>query len=344
MKKCPFCDAPLADQARFCLHCMRPLNEKVTLPPPRRKTPWMTTILLVALAVFLGLVLLLRENDQPSAPSTPESTSTVSSSMDTSSATAPTAPITQATQGTTQPSTQATTSTQPVTAPTQPTTTPTSPTTTPTQPTTAPHSHAFTRKVISPQYLQSEATCLSPARYYYACQCGAAGTETFSYGEITDHDIVKVNGIPATCTQEGTSDSYICRFCDWEVIGQTTTPPTGHSPVENICISCNAYVSTDLNFIINLPKLPLVQSDGFQITKCSYYIHAPVWSDGLYGVTFYVEMTNLTDAYEMSTPQMTLSGIKPMMTANVILQPGESGGCYMIFDDIPSGTYDLIFS
>lgn len=38
--------------------------------------------------------------------------------------------------------------------------------------------------------LVSAATCQSPAVYYYSCTCGAIGTETFTYGELGEHNYV----------------------------------------------------------------------------------------------------------------------------------------------------------
>lgn len=38
--------------------------------------------------------------------------------------------------------------------------------------------------------LVSAATCQSPAVYYYSCSCGAIGTETFTYGELGEHNYV----------------------------------------------------------------------------------------------------------------------------------------------------------
>ena len=50
-----------------------------------------------------------------------------------------------------------------------------------------PHTHAFTRKDTSADYLKDKATCQSPAVYYYSCACGEGGTETFTSGDLGDH-------------------------------------------------------------------------------------------------------------------------------------------------------------
>lgn len=52
------------------------------------------------------------------------------------------------------------------------------------------HICKFVNQSPSSEYLASEATCQSPAKYYYSCNCGAKGTETFEYGDIGEHNYV----------------------------------------------------------------------------------------------------------------------------------------------------------
>jgi hypothetical protein len=49
------------------------------------------------------------------------------------------------------------------------------------------HSHEFTERIITNEYLATEATCKAGATYYYACKCGEKGDETFKDGEVADH-------------------------------------------------------------------------------------------------------------------------------------------------------------
>ena len=63
MKKCPFCKADIEDNARFCLYCMKPLNEKEVLLPTKKKRPWWLLVLAGLLFVLLALVIFFpREN------------------------------------------------------------------------------------------------------------------------------------------------------------------------------------------------------------------------------------------------------------------------------------------
>jgi hypothetical protein len=43
------------------------------------------------------------------------------------------------------------------------------------------HSHEFTERIITNEYLATEATCKAGATYYYACKCGEKGDETFKF-------------------------------------------------------------------------------------------------------------------------------------------------------------------
>ena len=49
------------------------------------------------------------------------------------------------------------------------------------------HPHEFNQKVVSRVYLASKATCTEKATYYYSCDCGKIGTETFEDGDLLTH-------------------------------------------------------------------------------------------------------------------------------------------------------------
>ena len=73
-----------------------------------------------------------------------------------------------------------------------------------------PHTHNFNIQNAIAKYLVSEATCQHGATYYYSCECGEAGTETFIYGEAVDH--VYVNGQCKWCGSEEPKENFNVTF------------------------------------------------------------------------------------------------------------------------------------
>ncbi len=163
MKKCPFCKADIEDNARFCLYCMKPLNEKEVIPPLQRKLQWwpfaLAAVLLIAL--LLAILLMPRGSENLPAGSTGETSSFTGQTADESTPDTQSSdtasqenPLTEEmmptaeTSGTNQKPTQnpnpetqkPTQSSAPTTKPTQPepTTGTTPPSTTPTTPATKP--------------------------------------------------------------------------------------------------------------------------------------------------------------------------------------------------------------
>lgn len=59
MKKCPFCNAQIEENARFCLFCMTPLEEKQLIATPKENNKWwlytlpVWVALLIACSVFI---------------------------------------------------------------------------------------------------------------------------------------------------------------------------------------------------------------------------------------------------------------------------------------------------
>ena len=48
--------------------------------------------------------------------------------------------------------------------------------------------HKYIKQVAEAKYLDKAVTCTSKAKYFYSCECGAKGTETFEYGEALNHN------------------------------------------------------------------------------------------------------------------------------------------------------------
>lgn len=130
--------------------------------------------------------------------------------------------------------------------------------------------HVFNRDVVSDTYKYRNAGCLTPAKYYYSCVCGAKGEETFDYGEPSGHDwrpwgkaylasnshsrscyrctdgyeTEKCYGGKATCTEKAT-----CEVCDTSygsALGHSWTAWTsnGDNTHSKVCFNDSKHVET----------------------------------------------------------------------------------------------------
>ncbi len=107
------------------------------------------------------------------------------------------------------------------------------------------HVHNFSQKNTDPKYLASEADCTSPAKYYYSCECGEAGTETFEYGSPLEHSLnaealPQYLKTPATCTSDAVYYLH-CENCDFisEETFENIGTKLGHTynPITGSCIN-----------------------------------------------------------------------------------------------------------
>ncbi len=69
MKKCPFCKADIEDSARFCLYCMKPLNEKEVIPPQQKKKSWWLPVVGAVLLLLVVFLLIGRGQSEPTGSS-----------------------------------------------------------------------------------------------------------------------------------------------------------------------------------------------------------------------------------------------------------------------------------
>lgn len=117
------------------------------------------------------------------------------------------------------------------------------------------HTHEFTVKNTTDNYLKSAADCTNAAQYYYACTCGEKGTETFFDGEALGHDYK--NGVCGTCNDEcahtetqwedvlaadclndGTKN-LVCQNCK-EAVDEGSITALGHTFENGTCTVCGA--------------------------------------------------------------------------------------------------------
>ena len=79
--------------------------------------------------------------------------------------------------------------------------------------------HKFDKQIVTTDFLKSEATCKSPAVYYYACSvCDGKPTAllsaaTYTYGSVAPHVLKKVDATNATCSVAGNIEYWTCTVC-----------------------------------------------------------------------------------------------------------------------------------
>ena len=106
------------------------------------------------------------------------------------------------------------------------------------------HTHKYNKEVATDEYKVSAATCYKKAKYYYSCECGEAGKETFEAGSFAPHVSVVLKGRAATCTESGLTDGKICGVCNKVIEAQNIVPALGHN-FANYVSDGNATCLTD---------------------------------------------------------------------------------------------------
>lgn len=104
------------------------------------------------------------------------------------------------------------------------------------------HEHSYTEKNTSSAYLKSPATCTHSAIYYYSCNCGSKGSESFENGLKTEHKIVIDKAVEATCLSSGLTEGSHCKICSTNLQTQNVVQPKGHTIVIDEAV--NATCST----------------------------------------------------------------------------------------------------
>ena len=172
MKKCPFCKADIEDNARFCLYCMKPLNEKEVIPPPQRIKPWwLLAVVGLLLVLLIAAVVMPKEDADITVDPTDDVVLPTESTQATIAQTQQTTGVPNTnpttTQSQTDPVQKPTDNTTPPVKPTQPATTaqtapPTTPSSKPTQPATREETKAPTVPTSKPTQPTAPAQTTTP--------------------------------------------------------------------------------------------------------------------------------------------------------------------------------------
>jgi len=83
--------------------------------------------------------------------------------------------------------------------------------------------HSYTEKKTESEYLFSDATCTSPAIYYYSCVCGNMGIEKFTVGDKKPHDGEHHPEKASTCEEDGMKEYWSCRSCGQNFSNESCT-------------------------------------------------------------------------------------------------------------------------
>ena len=75
------------------------------------------------------------------------------------------------------------------------------------------HTCEFTLEIVDDTYLVSKATCTAAAVYYKSCECGEAGTETFTSGSSLGHKWSEYKETTAPTFEKTGSESRTCSRC-----------------------------------------------------------------------------------------------------------------------------------
>ena len=180
------------------------------------------------------------------------------------------------------------------------------------------HTHVFDKKVAEEDYLKNAADCSAGARYYYSCECGEKGSETFEHGDVAPHKyekrvLDKYLRTKATATDAATY-YYACKCGDvsssyfyyGSPISADQNPNNSQSSVTGAWVSCDktvygltqgyGYVETDEVYhavIFNVGNaFHAIATNGVH-----YKVEGTVFESGI----GYVRCKEVTDDVDMIT-------------------------------------------
>lgn len=107
--------------------------------------------------------------------------------------------------------------------------------------------HTYDRQITTSDYLKTPATCTERAVYYYSCECGERGDETFEYGTPNGHRFTNYSSDNnATCGKDGTKTATCDNCTETDTKTETGTKTGNHSyGNDGLCSVCQ---SSYLNF------------------------------------------------------------------------------------------------
>ena len=133
------------------------------------------------------------------------------------------------------------------------------------------HVHAFNRMVTTAEMMADDATCEHGRLFYYSCECGERGTETFEYGDPVDHNYTEScacefcgrYGLYFELNEDGTA--YVITGIDGTVcwLPEFVTPST-YNGLPVIGIGNNAFAGTYLFINVTISEgITFIGDDAF---------------------------------------------------------------------------------
>ena len=211
------------------------------------------------------------------------------------------------------------------------------------QVTVAAKDHTYYLQNTAKEYVKEEATCLSPATYYYSCICGKAGSNTFSDGIKGDHTPVIIPSKSPDCTNKGWTEGSQCTVCMGCSIESIELLPLGHTfrlgDSAHTCLTCG---ESDNTYVVRSSELPILVNDTFRIDDCIYTVK-PTYDNRQ--IKLIITYTNISSDTTNTGPILDLKNVeyRDPCQAETLL-PGQTGTCLQCFYTWDwGGTYDLVF-
>lgn len=139
--------------------------------------------------------------------------------------------------------------------------------------------HNYNQKVATKDYLKTAANCTDAAVYFYSCECGAKGTETFTEGTALGHT-------PSTeWSKDTTYHWHVCQTCNAELDKAAHNPgPAATETTPQTCTICGYEIAPvlphDHNYTEQVATDVHKASSATCTAKATYYYSCKCGANG----------------------------------------------------------------